>query len=118
MASTVPRNRGFLKMLTIDPSNIPLLAIMSGVFGTVGYMIGRKNMNAVPDQNIRLASTNPHPWNEDNPKNANYKYKYKKGDHPEAEEVHAPSAVNTTYVNAKLDQEAHEQLPSSVKTSR
>ncbi|KAK9712364.1 hypothetical protein K7432_007200 [Basidiobolus ranarum] len=116
MASTAPRSRSLWRMLTIDPSNIPLLAVMSGVFGAVGYMAGRKGQNAVPDKNIRLATDNSHPWHQDDPKDGDYKYKYKKGAHPDGEELHAPSAVNVTHVTAKLDKDIHDKLPSTMKT--
>ncbi|ORX92942.1 hypothetical protein K493DRAFT_302996 [Basidiobolus meristosporus CBS 931.73] len=118
MASTVPRSRSLWRMLTIDPSNIPLLAVMSGVFGGVGYMVGHKSQNAVPDKNVRLASENPHPWHQDDPKDADYKYKYKKGAHPEGEELHAPSAMSVTHVSAKLDKDLHDKLPSGMKTDQ
>ncbi|KAK9768101.1 hypothetical protein K7432_001548 [Basidiobolus ranarum] len=115
MASTAPRTRSFWKVLTIDPSNAPLLAVVSGIFGAAGYMLGRKSQNAVPDQNVRLAANNPYPWNQEDPNDGDYKYKYQRNARSDGEEVHAPSAVNGTHVNAKIDKSTHDKLPSSLK---
>lgn len=87
-----PTSKNIFKFLSVDSELFPLLGIYGVTFGMAGYMLGQKANDIHPENNVRMAATESHPWQTNDP-TSNFKYKYHRYGDPSGQMLMAPSAI-------------------------
>jgi hypothetical protein len=96
-----PTSKNIFKFLSVDSELFPLLGIYVVTFGVAGYMLGQKAHDIHPENNVRMAATESHPWQSNDP-TSTFIYKYHRYGDPNGQTLLAPSAVveHTVQVHA------------------
>ncbi|CAG8490309.1 5114_t:CDS:1 [Diversispora eburnea] len=116
------RHRRLWRFFSVDPEIYPLIGLLSVMFASAGYMMGRKATNN--EENNILKASQAYPWqhiNEEgrpgdgrNHEGKDYKYRYHANSDPSQPTYTAPSAVNEHRIRLRLSKDVAEKLPKSM----